>query len=117
MCLCRTVPGPGSLKWRGSEVCELFGDSKGNVGGGAAEREPGGDSARRASGNGEAQPSSSTKASSPVYKDASARTLGPIRPEERQSFVAHLRHAMPYIQGHRGKTFVLVMPGGVRFLP
>ena len=30
-------------------------------------------------------------------------------------FVSHLRNASPYIEGHRGCTFVIVIPGEVRF--
>lgn len=28
-------------------------------------------------------------------------------------FVHHFRHASPYIEGHRGRTFIIVVPGEV----
>jgi hypothetical protein len=37
----------------------------------------------------------------------------PLAKEDFTKFVQFFRQAGPYIEGHRGRTFVLVVPGGV----
>jgi len=38
---------------------------------------------------------------------------GKLRPADYTKFVQFFRHASPYIAGHRGRTFVIVIPGNV----
>lgn len=50
--------------------------------------------------------------------DTSANTqrkpLGSLRKKDFRKFVRFFRQASPYIEGHREKTFVIVIPGEVR---
>jgi hypothetical protein len=36
-----------------------------------------------------------------------------LQPADYKSFVQLFRQASPYIEGHRGKTFVVILPGSV----
>jgi hypothetical protein len=38
---------------------------------------------------------------------------GKLQPKDYPKFVQFFRHASPYIAGHRGRTFVIVVPGNV----
>lgn len=38
---------------------------------------------------------------------------GKLQPQDYLKFVQFFRHASPYIAGHRGRTFVIVVPGSV----
>lgn len=46
---------------------------------------------------------------------ANGSTAGSALPrDDYDKFVRFFRRASPYIEGHRGRTFVIVIPGGVR---
>lgn len=42
---------------------------------------------------------------------------GKLQPQDYTKFVQFFRHASPYIAGHRGRTFVIVVPGNVSGSP
>lgn len=89
----------------------------------------GGTPVREAPGNGlppltEEHRLSSVGNSGPALRRKGGPGLGPgVQPDGSQlmvpgpsnleEFVSHLRNASPYIEGHRGRTFVLVIPGEV----
>ena len=39
---------------------------------------------------------------------------GALQPEDHDNFVRFFRMASPYVEGHRGRIFVLVLPGEVK---
>jgi len=41
---------------------------------------------------------------------------GKLQPKDYPKFVQYFRHASPYIAGHRGRTFVIVIPGNVSLM-
>ena len=49
----------------------------------------------------------------PVHADPKSESQDRIDPEHLPQFVRFFRHASPYIEGHRGRTFVVVIPGAV----
>lgn len=53
------------------------------------------------------------KRQSPGVSFDGSQLLDP-RPESYSDFVNHFRNASPYIEGHRGRTFVLVIPSEVK---
>lgn len=51
----------------------------------------------------------------PTHADPNPQSEDRIDPEHLPQFVRFFRHASPYIEGHRGRTFVVVIPGAVSF--
>lgn len=49
-----------------------------------------------------------------VENPPSSEAVVPTEKKEASKFVHNLRQASPFIEGHRGKTFVIVIPGEVR---
>ncbi len=49
----------------------------------------------------------------PAHADPNPESQDRIDPEHLPQFVRFFRHASPYIEGHRGRTFVVVIPGAV----
>lgn len=76
---------------------------------------------RATSGNGQASSSAGpasgdgSDSDNPVNADVSSASYGGMLrgDKEERDFVRWFREAWPYIQGHRGSTFVIVIPGEV----
>ena len=49
----------------------------------------------------------------PTHADLKQESQDRIDPEHLPQFVRFFRHASPYIEGHRGRTFVVAIPGAV----
>jgi hypothetical protein len=45
---------------------------------------------------------------------AAPKNYGALEKKDYEKFVQFFRQASPYIEGHRGRTFVLIIPGEVR---
>ena len=53
----------------------------------------------------------------PLPRSLRARDYGALDKSQYATFVRFFRQASPYIEGHRGRTFVLAIPGEVRSWP
>ena len=51
----------------------------------------------------------------PLPETGQDLTVGALERKDYAKFVQFFRQASPYIEGHRGRTFVVVIPGEVRF--